>query len=358
MKTFTGVITDPVYVKPVTPDNAFQRFLKSMIRDERDLPFVYLTLELTFILLPLAIILYFPIPGWLWWTAAIAYQVLNNFRYKGSFGLMLHCTSHRVFFDKKYGFLNHYLPWVIGPLFGQTPETYYTHHIGMHHPENNMPEDESSTMPYQRDSFRDFGKYLISFIFTGVIRLCQYFIRKHRQKLMVRAARGELIFYAVCVGLSFISFPATLVVFIIPFAISRIIMMVGNWAQHAFIDARDPENSYKNSITCINTKYNHKCWNDGYHISHHIKPSMHWTEHPHFFRKTLSEYIANDAIVFDGIHFLHVWLYLMRKRYDLLARHFVNIGNRFSTDEEIIAFLKSRTQKINLATVPATSAVA
>jgi fatty acid desaturase len=221
-----------------------------------------------------------------------------------------------------------------------------------------MPEDESSTMTYQRDSFRSFGKYLTSFIFTGVLTLCQYFIRKHRQKLMVRAARGELIFIAACIGLSFISFPATLVVFIIPFAISRVIMMVGNWAQHAFIDANDPENSYKNSITCINTKYNHKCWNDGYHISHHVKPSMHWTEHPHFFRQTLPEYIANDAIVFDGIHFLHVWFYLMRKRYDLLARHFVNIGNRYSTDEEIIIFLKARTQKINLATVPARTAVA
>ncbi|UPK69840.1 fatty acid desaturase family protein [Chitinophaga filiformis] len=358
MKTFTDVITDPIYVKPEGTDNAFQRFLKSMIRDERDLPFLYLTLELTLILLPLAIILYLPVPGWLWWTAAIAYQVLNNFRYKGSFGLMLHCTSHRVFFNKKYGFLNHYLPWVIGPLFGQTPETYYSHHIGMHHPENNMPEDESSTMAYQRDSFRGFCKYLASFVFTGIVTLCQYFIRKHRQKLMVRAARGELIFFLACIGLSFINFPATLTVFIIPFIISRIIMMVGNWAQHAFIDAGDPANAYKNSITCINTKYNHKCWNDGYHISHHIKPSMHWTEHPLFFRKTLPEYIANDAIVFDGIHFLHVWVYLMTKRYDLLARNFVNIGNRFNSDQEIIAFLRARTQKIDIATVPINNAVA
>jgi hypothetical protein len=36
----------------------------------------------------------------------------------------------------------------------------------------------------------------------------------------------------------------------------------------------------------------------------------------------------------------------------------VNIGNRFSTDEEIIAFLKTRTLKIDPATIPAASAVA
>jgi len=85
---------------------------------------------------------------------------------------------------------------------------------------------------------------------------------------------------------------------------------------------------------------------------------MHWTEHPHYFRKTLHEYIENEAIVFDGIHFLHVWLWLMTKRYDLLAKHFVNIGNRFSSDEEVIIFLKQRTKKIDLTTIGTTSVAA
>jgi fatty acid desaturase len=351
MKAFNDVLTDPVYTKPTTPDTGIQRFFKSMIRDERDLPFVYLTIEISLTLLPLAVLLFMPVATWLWWVFAIAFTFLNNFRYKGPFGLMLHCTSHRVFFTKKYGLLNHYLPWVIGPLFGQTPETYYSHHIGMHHPENNLPEDESTTMPYQRDSFRHFSVYLGIFLLSGVITLVRYFLRKRRHKLAMRSARGELFFIAACVGLCFINWPATLVVFILPFVISRIIMMVGNFAQHAFICASDPGNEYKNSITCINTKYNHKCWNDGYHISHHIKPSMHWTEHPVFFKQTLNEYIENEAIVFDGIHFLHVWLWLMGKRYDLLAKHFVNIGDKYASDEDVIAFLKARTKKINPANI-------
>jgi len=123
--------------------------------------------------------------------------------------------------------------------------------------------------------------------------------------------------------------------------------MMGNWAQHAFVCAQDPSNAYKNSITVINTKYNHKCWNDGYHISHHIKPAMHWTEHPLYFQSTLKEYADNEAIIFDGIHFLHVFVWLMGKRYDLLADHFVNVGDRFKSNEEIITFLRRRTQKIS-----------
>jgi fatty acid desaturase len=346
MISLSSNISDPVYLPPAK-ESSRDIFFQSFIRDKRDLPFVYLTIRITLVLGALAVLLYMPfVTGWVWGILAAAYLVFNNFIFKGPFGLMLHCTSHRVFFKKEYDYLNHYLPWVIGPLFGQTPETYYSHHIGMHHPENNLPEDESSTMGFQRDSIRSFGAYLGSFLFAGVYHLAGYFVRKKRRKLLVRSIRGELLFIAFCVGMSFLNWPATLVVFIIPFVISRIVMMLGNWAQHAFVCAEDPGNPYKNSITCINTKYNHKCWNDGYHISHHIKPSMHWTEHPHFFRSTIDEYITNDAIVFDGIHFLHVWAYLMGKRYDLLAKHFVNIGGKYGSEEEVVEFLKGRTRRI------------
>ncbi|MBA3828632.1 MAG: fatty acid desaturase [Taibaiella sp.] len=349
--------TDPVYNPKRS--SATDKFFLKLIRDERDLPFIYLALSITFTLIPLAVLLYMPfISGWLWWVVAIAYLYLNNFYFKGPFGLMLHCTSHRAFFRKEYGALNHYLPWVLGPLFGQSPETYYTHHIGMHHPENNMPEDESCTMFYQRDSLADFGRYFTSFFFVGVYRLAGYFLRKNRKRLFYRSVRGEVLFLVMCIALCFVNAAATIVAFILPFLISRVIMMMGNWAQHAFIAANDPDNAYRNSITCINTKYNHKCWNDGYHISHHIKPNMHWTEHPVFFRNTVNEYADNDAIVFDNIHFLHVFVYLVRKRYDLLAKHFVNINGRFADDEAIIEFLKKRTEAIPMGEFARTTSVA
>jgi Fatty acid desaturase len=340
-------ITDPVSV--AEPVNRADRFFASLIRDHRDLPFIHLTLKITFTLIPLAVLLFIPgVSPWLWWPAAIAYQYLNNVVFKGPYGLMMHCTSHRPWFKSKYSFMNHYLPWVIGPLFGQTPETYYTHHIGMHHVEGNMPEDESSTMKFQRDSIKDFFIYLGTFLFAGIYHLCNYFFRKHKKRLLYRSVRGELLFIAMCVALCFVNAPATVVVFILPFFTFRIIAMTGNWAQHAFVDPADPDNPYKNSVTCINTKYNVKCWNDGYHISHHIRSGMHWTEHPVYFKKTLQQYIDNNAVVFEHIHFLHVFIYLARGRYDLLAKYFVNIGDRFNSDEEIIAFLRSRVDKIDV----------
>jgi len=216
----------------------------------------------------------------------------------------------------------------------------------MHHAENNLQADESSTMPFQRDSIKDFAIYFGNFLVRGVYDRARYFFYKKRKRLMFRSIRGELLFILFCIAMSFVSFKATLWVFIIPLFIYRLVAMMGNWAQHSFIDAADPGNEYKNSITCINTKYNLKCWNDGYHIGHHEKQTMHWTEHPVHFRKTLNKYVANDAIVFDGIHFLHVFMWLMRKRYDLLAKNFVILGNKYHTSEEVEKLLRSRTKRM------------
>ncbi len=345
MKDFGQIsITDPM---SSTKDHyhALDRFFLGLIRDERDLPFIYLTLRITFLMMIPGILLFF-LSGWIWWVVAIVYLYLNNLYFKGPFGLMLHCTSHRPFFKKEYHALNYYLPWIVAPFFGHTPETYFVHHIGMHHAENNLEEDESSTMGYQRDDFNEFMRYFWSFFFVGLFELYRYHQKRNRKHFLTRILAGEISFYLMVIALSLINFPATLVVFILPFLIFRFITMMGNWSQHSFVDPDEPDNLYKSSITCINVKYNHKCWNDGYHISHHIRPNMHWTEHPSHLLNNKESYAQNQALIFDGLDFLQVFVLLMRKRYDVLASHLVNIDGMFSSEKEAIALLKRRTSPI------------
>jgi fatty acid desaturase len=344
MRSFVSV-SDPVFVQPAQYSIVDNVFLK-LIQDERDLPFIYLTIQITLFMLPLGILLYFPLANWMWWSVAAFYFYLNNFFFKGPFGLMLHCTSHRRFFKKEYDYLNHYLPWVIGPFFGQTPETYFSHHLGMHHIENNLEDDLSSTMAYQRDSFRGFMSYFANFLFLGLLELVKYFDFRNLFKLRNKVIRGEVLFFVGCGLLCWLNWQATLVVFILPFVISRFIMMLGNWAQHSFVDYEDPGNHYKNSITCINTSYNKKCWNDGYHINHHVKPALHWTLYPSHFEQNLNEFSKNKALVFEGIHFLHIWWYLMKQNYTKLAAHIVNINNAYASEAEVIQIMKSRTLKM------------
>lgn len=349
-------INDPVFKPCTTKYSAFDRFWLSLISDERDLPFIYLTLKISLTMIPVGLLLFMPfVTGALWWGLAALYFILNNFVFKGPFGLMLHCTSHRPFFKGKYRTFNRYLPWVVGPFFGQTPETYASHHLAMHHRENNNEDDLSSTMHYQRDSFRGFVRYFAEFFFTVIPSLALYFHSRQQIALRNRVLRGELAFFALCIVLYFIHPGATIMVFLLPLVISRIIMMVGNWAQHSFVDAEDPDNFYKNSVTCINTPYNHKCWNDGYHISHHIKPNLHWTLHPEHLQQNAQQYAANKALVFKDIHFLHVWWYLMTKRYDKLANKIVNINDTFSSKQEAIALMKSRTRRIPKSVPPVKS---
>lgn len=341
--------TDPVYIAP-EQYNTMDRFFLRLINDKRDLPFIYLIFKVSFSIVPLAALLFVPaISGWLWLLIAAVYLFVNNVTYKGPFGLMLHCSSHRPLFRKEVAPLNYLIPWVLAPFFGQSPETYFAHHVGMHHVENNMEDDESSTMPYQRDSGKGFTRYFFTFLFTGIYTLVQYHFNKRSKKLAWRTVRGELLFIAFCTALCFVNWQATLVVFILPFLAFRLVAMAGNWVQHTFICPEQPGNDYRNSITCINVKFNHKCWNDGYHISHHINPTLHWTEHPKYFREHLAKFAENRSVVFAGLNFLDIFVMLMKDDYEKMASHYVNVGDVFKSDEEVIAHLRSRVVPIPFA---------
>ena len=94
-------------------------------------------------------------------------------------------------------------------------------------------------------------------------------------------------------------------------------------------DPDEPENDLASTINCINTIYNHKCWNDGYHTIHHIRPGAHYTEYPLIFRENISRIARNKTLVFENIHYLHIFFYLVTRRYDKLAANIVNINNAF-----------------------------
>jgi len=336
-------LTDPTSAGP-TRDSALNRAALAMIKDPRDLPFVWLTLSASLVLIPFAVFLYLP-GQFRVWLAAI-YLVVLLAVFFDRYILMLHNTSHRRLFTGRWTFLNHYIPAVLGPLMGQTPYTYYAHHIGMHHPENNLPDDLSSTMKYRRDSFRGFMRYFLEFFFLGIFQLTRYHWTRRRTRLFRMALVGELSWYAIIVGLCVVNWQATLAVFIIPFLLCRFLMMAGNWVQHAFIDPRDPSNPYLNSITCINSRYNRRCFNDGYHIGHHIKSNRHWTEMPVEFRDNLARYRDEDAVIFEGTDYFIIWLNLMTKRYTWLADRFVDLREDKRTRDEIIALLKARVEPI------------
>ena len=338
----TVIVTDPAYVPEVRSGIA-TRLALGAINDPRDLPFVRLMALLTVLMWPSAIYLSWP-GNFRWWLAVphIAMYVY----FLGPFILMLHNTSHRKLFTRRFSWMNQYVPWALGPLFGESPDTYYTHHVGMHHSENNLKADLSSTMGYQRDSVVGFLHYFLRFFFIGLCELAMYFARRGRYALLRRTIVGELVFLAAAAALLAVSWRAALVVLVVPFVVTRFGMMAGNWAQHAFIDPASPENNYRNSITCINCTYNRRCFNDGYHIGHHLKQTRHWTDMPAEFEGNRAAYVREGAIVFEGVDFFVIWIFLMLRRYDRLAAHFVDLGDVKRSPAEIEALLRGRTRRI------------
>lgn len=330
----------------------YRRVVDAVLNDERDWPFIPVALRCGAVI-PLAAALFwmreFP-----WWLGAayVAFVVLGL---TDRFVLMLHNTSHRPVCRKRYRALNQVIPWVLGPFFGESPQSYFVHHVGMHHPENNMESDTSSTLRYQRDSIIDFLSYFFRFLFVGIVELVMYLRKRKRAALLRKLLVGELTYMFVVLALAAYSWQATLTVFVLPLVIVRFLMMAGNWGQHAFIDHAAPSNSYLNSITCVDSRYNRRCFNDGYHIGHHLKATMHWSELPGELARNQASYAEQRALVFANTDFFMVWLMLMAGRHRALAKLYVHVGaGPAPTEEEVLDLMRERLRPVETveATVP------
>lgn len=326
--------TDPTYSIP--SDLGFLRRLsRRFLLDDRDYPFFQLTLILAVIFIPSALLLFInKVPNpWIY----IPYLGFGFIYFLGPYTLMLHNLCHRKVFKKNGQWIELLIVWILGPLFGQTPRSYYAHHIGMHHVENNEKNDLSSTMKYQRDSFLHFSKYLLIFLIGVIPTLGIYLWKNRRFKILKQMFLGELGYLMFIGTLLFINWSASIIVLMIPMLVVRFAMMAGNWAQHAFIDSQNPGNIYRNSITCINSSYNKRCFNDGYHIGHHLRMNRHWTEMPKEFNENLKSYYEEKAIVFEKLDYFMIWVLLMLRKHERLSQHMVDLGPRKSMSQRILS---------------------
>lgn len=337
-------ITDPT-THPTYGDGPLSRWCKSALYEARDEVFVRLALGrivmMTLAMVGLYCTLRFApmVPAF---VPMIAYFALWAWAVPPVI-LMLHCTMHRPFL-KNPKWLDKANFYVMSFYFG-IPTGYRDHHIGMHHVEDNMQQDLSSTIRYRRDSFLHFLVYFSRFFFLSMIELPGYLSRKKRGHMARRAVVSELVHDAIIVGSMFLDWRFGLMAFLVPYVACRFMMMVGNWGQHAFINTHHKNNGIANAITCINSGYNKRCFNDGYHIGHHLRANRHWTEMPADFLANKEKYAKEGALVFEGLDFFLVSVLLFAGQWKTLAKKFVRLDKPM-TDEEVIAMLKERVQPV------------
>jgi hypothetical protein len=208
------------------------------------------------------LLLYFtttlPSAVWLFYRFTYLHGVLHfamQFWYMGAYTLMMHQHIHMRGILAKgrplLRFIDSAFPYLMDPLMGHTWNSYFYHHVKHHHVEGNGPEDLSSTVRYQRDDVLHFLHYVGRFYLLIWLDLPLYFLRKGRTVNAVKAAFWELSNYAALYGMFCLNSRATTFVFLCPLLLMRLGLMVGNWGQHAFVDADEPDSDFRSSVTLI-----------------------------------------------------------------------------------------------------------
>ena len=179
-----------------------------------------------------------------------------QFWYLGTYTLMMHQHIHmNGILGKDRGPLlravDTLFPYVTDPLMGHTWNTYFYHHVKHHHIEGNGPDDLSSTIRYQRDELLHFLHYVGRFLVLIWFDLPMYFWRTGRKANAVKAAWWELANYAFIYAMFRVNSRAATFSLLLPLLLMRIGLMVGNWGQHAFVDADEPDSDFRSSVTLI-----------------------------------------------------------------------------------------------------------
>ncbi|CRG88400.1 Maturase K [Talaromyces islandicus] len=284
---------------------------------------------------------------------AVLHWLMQSY-YVGTYTLMMHQHIHMGGILSKNSFLlrlfDTVFPYITNPLMGHTWNSYYYHHIKHHHVEGNGPDDLSSTLRYQRDSLPDFLHYVLRFMFLVWIELPMYFFRKGKYALGLKAFFWDTSCYLTIAALyAFVNPRATVFAFILPLAMLRVGLMVGNWGQHALVDEDDPTSDLRSSITLIDVASNRFCYNDGYHTSHHLNPRRHWRDHPLALLRAKPKYQTERALIFKNIDYIMITVKLLQKDYMHLAKCLVPIGDAQiqMSLEERAAMLRTKTRRFS-----------
>jgi len=316
-----------------------------LLKDPRDAGQLWLILHCTVVLVAAATLFYL---GRFSWWVAIGYWALVGIVFFDRVNTMIHRFAHRPIFKERYDVLNAYVTWIIAPLFGQAPTSFEIHHVQMHHPEDNLPGDLSSTMRFRRDSALDFLRYFGRFMLIGIPELAVYHWRRGNTRSVIRLVAGQTLLYGLFVALGAWRLQPTLVVFVIPHIATVFLQLAGNWGQHAFVDPEQPDNDYRNSVTIITARHNRRCFSDGYHTFHHLRPNVHYSELQAEFEENREKYGQQDALVFDNISQIGIWSMLLTHRYEALARHVVRLpGSPERSEADMVRLLRHRVTAIS-----------
>mmetsp|Transcript_8840 Transcript_8840/g.23201 ORF Transcript_8840/g.23201 Transcript_8840/m.23201 type:complete len:440 (-) Transcript_8840:31-1350(-) len=279
-----------------------------------------------------------------------AYHVLRMgpyFRFFAHACVMIHKEGHFARGLFKYGALNRVLEWYVAFYYGHVPESYRLGHTGIHHGHNNDYADVTTTLPFDRSRPWNYVLYVGEFfLYWSGLSVALYYWRKKDFDRCARMLQGTFAFYGVGVALAVLDYRIALGYFLLAHFEVMVYMSAMNYVWHAFVDPADPDNEYIHSITILDGQY--KVLNEDYHVVHHLKPSLHWSLMEDEYLNNVDEYRRNRATIFRDTHEFELFFWILFKRFDLLAEHFVDLDDKM-TYEQKLALVMYRLQPIDRA---------
>jgi fatty acid desaturase len=351
---FNGAATILKKVRPLrdayqflsgTYDRLLNRLGQKVLRDARDVPALRLMVSVSLTAIPIfltQLVLGKPQP-----LLVVAFYIsLYGPRFQRFVRLFSakHLEAHRPhgYFSEKYDkVFGRYIEFFLGYLYGNVPELDRTVHVRLHHKENGGLDDTAESRGYDRTSPLDFLRYLSNNFWTLVgITPYLYFKARGDEKNRRRLLWGMVRYYAYFAAVFIYDWRIGIMFVLVPLLCMNFIMAIAAWIQHAFYDPKHPEDYFAHTVTVLDEV---NFMNEGYHLCHHHRAGLHWTEMPEHFEHIRDRMKESGSLVFRDLDFMELFIELtLLRRMDVLAEKLIPWEPM--NHEQRLALLASRTR--------------